>query len=229
MAVVSNSEIAPSVRCIELDYRPRFLPGQCVAVALDGCVRYYSIAGAPGADSLSILYDVISDGELTPKLAACVPSDRVLVSEPFGSFVLDTSAPDQLSKPVTCIATGTGVAPFLSMARSLPSDLPQSPGIRLLHGARRVSGLYFGEELHRALGPNYVPCMSVWPGTDGDRRVLDRFHAFNGRLTALLRQEGGDPAGLHFLCGSAAMVVDVRDLLVSLGVPFDNIFSEIYF
>jgi ferredoxin--NADP+ reductase len=33
----------------------------------------------------------------------------------------------------------------------------------------------------------------------------------------------------YYLCGKALMVVEVRDLLISRGIPFENILSEIYF
>lgn len=33
----------------------------------------------------------------------------------------------------------------------------------------------------------------------------------------------------YYLCGSAEMVVDVRNLLIGKGVPFNNIITEIYF
>jgi NAD(P)H-flavin reductase len=38
------------------------------------------------------------------------------------------------------------------------------------------------------------------------------------------------PAGHRYLlCGSARMVVEVRDLLIARGVPFEDIVAEIYF
>lgn len=38
-----------------------------------------------------------------------------------------------------------------------------------------------------------------------------------------------DPALKYYLCGSADMVVEARDILISKGIPFGNIISEIYF
>ncbi len=38
-----------------------------------------------------------------------------------------------------------------------------------------------------------------------------------------------DPGLKYYLCGSAEMVVDTRDILIRKGVPFDQIISEIYF
>jgi ferredoxin--NADP+ reductase len=33
----------------------------------------------------------------------------------------------------------------------------------------------------------------------------------------------------YYLCGSAEMVVDVRDILIAKGIPYEQIFAEIYF
>ncbi len=33
----------------------------------------------------------------------------------------------------------------------------------------------------------------------------------------------------YYICGQAAMAVETRDLLIEKGIPFGNIFTEIYF
>jgi ferredoxin--NADP+ reductase len=33
----------------------------------------------------------------------------------------------------------------------------------------------------------------------------------------------------YYLCGSAEMVVESREILISKGIPFNNIVAEIYF
>ena len=37
------------------------------------------------------------------------------------------------------------------------------------------------------------------------------------------------PCLKYYLCGSAEMVVEIRDILIEKGIPFDRIISEIYF
>ncbi len=51
-----------------------------------------------------------------------------------------------------------------------------------------------------------------------------------GRITNFL--ETTDliiPERKYYLCGSPEMVVEVRDILLNKGVPFENIIAEIYF
>jgi ferredoxin--NADP+ reductase len=37
------------------------------------------------------------------------------------------------------------------------------------------------------------------------------------------------PKVKYFICGQALMVVEIRDLLIQKGIPFENIMAEIYF
>lgn len=214
--VHDNSFLAEGVRYLELGKRTEFLPGQCVTLSRDGVERHYSIASRPGSERLAILYDVLEGGKLSPRLADLMPGDSITVSKPFGSFT------DSGGEAVW-IATGTGIAPFLSMARA---ELTR--GKELLHGARTADRLYFREELLAMLGTGYRGCVSRPETGVGGEAALPP-GAIPGRLTSLLEDGPLRTDIPYYLCGSSQMVVDVRDLLVRRGVPFDKIFSEIYF
>jgi len=45
----------------------------------------------------------------------------------------------------------------------------------------------------------------------------------------LEEQDALNPALKYYICGSADMVVEARDILISKGIPFGSIISEIYF
>lgn len=208
--VSANREIAPGVYALRFPREFDFLPGQVVAVRLERHIppRYYSIASGVGDSEIELLYDVVPDGMLTPALSRCRPGEELLVSEPFGSFV-------DCGKAAWWVATGTGVAPFASMARS-----GACTNRRLLHGARTLEGFYFHDELAAALGPAYVCCCSA------ERAIW----VYPGRLTRWLAEQQRLPAETRYmLCGSAGMVIEVRDLLIAKGVPFGDIIAEIYF
>jgi len=207
------TEIAPGVFLLSVPRTASFLPGQCVALTVSPEIpaRYYSIASGTGENELSVLFDHVPGGALTPQLRSLHPGDTVLLSAPFGEFT------DRAGELAVWIATGTGVAPFLSMARSFSTD-----GKTLIHGARTVDRFYFGDEFSRLLRPRYIRCAS-----------RSRDHGpgiYAGRLTAYLREEGACPPDhRYYLCGSAGMVVDVRDILIERGIAYRNIVSEIYF
>lgn len=188
-----------------------FLPGQVLAVTLDRAIppRLFSICSGSGEPEVSILFNVKHGGLLSPRLAAVKAGDRLLVSEPFGTFTGD-------DKPAWWIAAGTGIAPYRSMLRS-----GLGAGNMLIHGARTADRFHFEAEMKAALGDRYVRCCSQGGGEDG---------VYPGRITQWLRDRLELPAGQrYYLCGSAEMVVEVRDILLGRGIGIDNILAEIYF
>ena len=186
-----------------------FIPGQVIKIAADKthAPRIYSICSGFPENEISILFNIKEEGFLTPKLASFIPGDKILVSKPFGSFL-------GTREPAWWIATGTGIAPFYSMIKS-----GLSINKRLIFGVRKHNQFYFDDELDQALGTNYIRCCSGEPACD----------VFFGRVTGYLSEIEEFPDVTYFLCGSALMVVEVRDLLISRGIPFAKIISEIYF
>lgn len=187
-----------------------FKAGQVVALTTDLKIppRLYSIASGRNEDELRIIFDLIPEGILTSKLSKFKKGDTVYVSDPFGNFICDDS-------PAYWIASGTGIAPFASMFFS-----GLSKNKILIHGGRRLDSFYFGNNFAPALGKNYIRCCSQ-EKADG---------IFEGRLTEYLRDSNNFPTDYkYYLCGSAEMVVETRDVLISKGIPFDKIIAEIYF
>ena len=121
------------------------------------------------------------------------------------------------------IANGTGVAPFVSMAR-----VGLSEGKFLLHGARELADFYFQDELAFIMGERYLRCCSL-PGPRAGFGLGAGLGFHAGRLTAYLESRSWDPAQSYELCGSASMVVDVRELLIAKGIPHSRIVSEVYY
>ncbi len=188
-----------------------FLPGQVLAVTLDRAIqpRLFSICSGSGEPDVSILFNIKQGGLLSPRLATLKAGDRLLVSAPFGTFTGD-------DQPAWWIAAGTGIAPYRSMLRS-----GLGAGNMLIHGARTAGRFYFEAEMKAALGDRYVRCCSQGGSEDG---------VYPGRITQWLRDHRELPARQrYYLCGSAEMVVEVRDILLAKGIEIDNILAEIYF
>lgn len=208
--VVSLRELSPGVFVLRFTRDFDFLPGQHIglSVAPDLPPRRYSVASGVGEDCVEVLFDVVAEGALTPRLAAARPGDPLLVYPPTGAFVDDDAT-------AVWIATGTGVAPFRSMVRS-----GLGSGKILIQGARRADEFHFAAEFVDAGLERYVRCASrdAGPGL------------YPGRLSAWLREEPTLPVDRRYLlCGGALMVVEVRDLLIGRGIPFTGIVSETYF
>jgi len=96
-----------------------FNPGQYATIALETSVgtvkRPYSIASSPHEEYLEFCIDLVKQGELTPKLWALQPGDRLFIRRRMaGAFVLEERS--GLMNHLFC-GTVTGAAPFISMVR----------------------------------------------------------------------------------------------------------------
>lgn len=212
---------------------PNFLPGQYVALGLPGAAprvesskaepeapaadkiikRAYSIGSSPvQKDFLEFYIAVVPDGSLTPRLAALQPGDR-LFSQPkvTGTFTLDGVTGD---RNLVLVATGTGLAPFMSMVRT-PSTWESDRAITVVHGVRYPSDFAYADELEslRAAGRKftYLPIAS---------RAGDEFTGRKGRIQKLFESGELTPnpsTDSVFLCGNPAMTEDMEKHLVERG------------
>lgn len=207
--ITNNEEISPNIHVISFKRNFDFLPGQVVKIGVDTKhpPRIYSICSGNHEDEVRILFNIKDDGFLTPKMASMIPGDKIMVSEAYGSFLGTSDA-------AWWIATGTGIAPFYSMFRS-----GMDVGKKLIHGVAQLNQFYFEDELEWGLGKNYVRCCSRQSSCD----------VVPGRVSLYLSEFDSFPDVKFYLCGKPLMVVEVRDLLIEKGVPYENILAEIYF
>ncbi len=208
--VVNLNEISDGVFVLSYQRKCDFKAGQVVAITVDTNdePRLYSIASGEKEDEVRILFNVVPKGKLTTQLSELTKGQNIFVSEPFGKFTGS-------SEPAYWIAAGTGIAPFASM---FYSNLAINK--TLIHGGRTLDSFYFRKEFEEVFGDQYIRCCSQEKG-DG---------VYEGRLTSYLKSlENLPDSHNYYLCGSAEMVVETRDILIHKGISFDRIIAEIYF
>ena len=209
-----------------------FMAGQYLALGVrveDRVVqRPYSTASDPAhANAHEFLVRHVPGGALTPRLWALPVGSRVRLGPPKGAFTLV----DGDQKAHLLVATGTGLAPFLAMLRTL-ARRPRPPRTILVHGAARTEDLVCGEAIADlaagGLPITYVPTISRpddpanggWPGQFGRAEAV---------LDAVMRSADLPPDGMSaYLCGNPGMVAAAEIALLAHGVAPADIHAERY-
>ena len=191
----------------------------------------YSIASSPHQDFLEFFVKLVDDGHVSRRLFGLQPGQAALAKPPRGEFVLDR---DSGRSHHLMIATVTGVAPFVSIIRTLTLEASRgkAPGIRvaLLHGASHPNEFGYDAEMKRfaARYPwfSYVPVVSCpsenreWQGETGRVETLIESILDSSRWTSR------DTTA--YLCGHPGMIRKGTQILRVLGFHETQIRQEQY-
>ncbi len=206
----------------------RFAPGQFARLGIplaDGTAiwRAYSMASASYNEHLEFFSIVVPGGEFTSRLDRLKPGDGILVEKASYGFL----GTDRFvgGKDLWLLASGTGLAPFLSILHD-PQLWDDYENLILVHSVRQANELAYQEEIH------LLPSHELLSGTRarlGYVPVVTR-EAVAGALPARITQLIGDgrleaAAGSRLdversrlmICGNPQMAADLRDLLTRRG------------
>jgi len=198
----------------------QFKPGQHIDLLLaengSQLRRSYSICSDPG-EPLSIGVKALPEGKVSRFLNTETKSgDVLIVSEPRGSFNLNKDA-----SKLMLIGAGSGITPLFSMLKSAIQD---SIPVTLLFGNRNSSSIMFKNELAELASAKIIHFLS------GEQKEGYEF----GRIdrNAIFNLHEHDPsllmADAYYLCGPEAMVTEVRELLLTLGISKEMIHTELF-
>jgi len=238
--VAQRVDLGPTLWTVRLlvDGDFKFNPGQYATLCVqepDGkrYERPYSIASAPFERELEFFLELVPDGEMTPRLYNLQIGDELLVRKSAkGRFTLDT----QTSRSNhLLVSTVTGVAPFVSFARTLRKQWNegQSSGdhkLFLLNGASRSDEFGYCPELQRVATEvpwlQYVPTVSrpwedsSWLGETGRVDDITRKYADKWGLDA--------SNTVAYLCGNPEMIEHVKGILRRVGFQKEHLREESY-
>lgn len=215
------SKLTHDVRCYFFEWLGEpvdFKPGQFFMIKVPGekvVTRSYSISSPPRPDGFELCVKLVPDGLASGYLDSLSEGDEVEFMAPFGHFVLQ-----EADAPVVMVATGTGLAPFMSMLPVL-FERGFSQPVTLLFGVRHESDLFYMDELRNweAEHPNFKAIATLsrpdedWDGAQG--RVTEHFEAMELA-----------PETHVYICGAGPMVKDVRALATEKGLPKQQIHLE---
>lgn len=216
-----------SFRCTR-DPALRFVAGQFLMIGLmvDGkaLTRAYSMVSPPWDEALEFLSIKVQHGPLTSRLQHITVGDTVLIGrKPVGTLVVENLRP---GRNLWMLATGTGLAPFLSLIRD-PDTYEKFDRVVVAHTVRQVRELAYRDYIlndlpaHELLGEwaseklVYAPAVTREPFPH-QGRITTRIE--NGAAFAQTGLPPLDPAlDRVMMCGSEAFNTDTEALVQRLG------------
>ena len=205
----------------------RFENGQFIMIGLQVAgkplMRAYSIASANYEEHMEFFSIKVQDGPLTSHLQKIKPGDKILASKkPTGTLLIDRLKP---GKHLYLLATGTGLAPFMSVIKD-PEVYQQYDKVILTHGVREVSELAYQDIINELPNNEYFGDMVQGKLLYYPTVTREEFHT-RGRLTQALQSgELAARVGLpqintaddrFMLCGSPSMLKDFCGILDLMG------------
>lgn len=182
--------------------------------------RAYSIASSSTDQVVEFYVTLVHSGQLTPRIWELGIGDKIWMGKKaVGMFTLDDIDGDS---NVIMVATGTGIAPYMSMLRT--NALRRKGKILVMQGASNSWDLGYSSELKLLDsmfdGFEYYPTITEPDnepsGWDGDTRFVQDIW-----VSGLAEKTWGfkpTPENSHiFLCGNPRMVEGMKEVLAKEG------------
>ena len=199
----------------------RFQAGQFVRIALDiageRVPRPFSFVNAPADPVLEFYGVVVPEGPLSPQLARLKAGDSLYVADnPAGWLILAEVPP---ADDLWLVATGTGIAPFLSILRTA-APWERYRRVILVHAVRRASELVYRDRILELQSTRkqfrYVSFVSREAHPESlAGRIPDAIG--DGRLEAAAGAVSPERSQF-MLCGNPQMLKDVAAALAARGL-----------
>jgi ferredoxin--NADP+ reductase len=237
--VVSRQDYAADLWSIRVlpEARLEFKPGQYATLGLEDSVhrlheKPYSIVSSPAEEEIEFFFELVPQGELTPVLHALKKGDTLMMRrQAKGLFTLDEKTGHMQH---FMVSTVTGVAPYVSMARTLAAQIkagrPTDLRFVMLQSASRSWELAYNEEMSSLARTgnwlHYIPTISrpwedpAWKGEVGRAEDV---------LRKYLDQFGLDPSNTTFYgCGHPTMIENSKGILKRRGFTKESMREEVY-
>ncbi len=231
--VVRKRELTPTVFELSFEVEPKieFKAGQFISLIVPGAGphgrdlrRAYSIASSPDVRPLQLCIKRVEGGPGTTFLDRLQVGSHFQAMGPYGDFIAKTPP----ERGMCFVSTGTGIAPFRSMlfSRALTLAAPARPMISLF-GSRDETELLYVDEMNSVHGHRFIAALSR-----ADEAKAKSNNAYRGRVTDYLKTHEKDFPATDwdfYLCGSSAMIEEVKAILTGFGFDKKQIHQEVYY
>ena len=209
----------------------KFTAGQFARIGLmvngELVVRVYSVVSSPFDENLEFFSIVVPDGAFTSNLQHLEIGDELYLDKTAYGYLTLARYQLPLAHDLWLLATGTGLAPFLSMLQDFET-WTKYQHIHLIYSVRSTAELAYVDRIqeiaesfgegHR--GFKFVPIIT----RDPNATLHDRLPVLieNGELEKVVGLSL-NPATSHvMLCGNPQMVEDTKDALKQRGLTMNR-------
>jgi len=184
--------------------------------------RAYSIASPPPrdikhAEYIELIIKHVPGGKMTDHLFSLKEGAHIEAAGPYGRFILR----EPIKEGDIFMATGSGIAPFMSMLRKVFRD-HNPKEFYLFFGVRNMEEIIYADELFQwdRQHENFhlIICLSQpekgWDGEVGyvQDTLTDHIDSFENKQA--------------YLCGIPIMVEQSRQRFIELGMKPENVYQE---
>lgn len=198
--------------------RIAFHAGQYVSVKVNdsGERRSYSIASTPDiTHAVTLCAEIVPGGKGSEYLSSLKPGDTVEILAPLGRFVVDRE--EIADRKLLFVATGSGIAPIVSMIQDLLITSRENRAMRLHWGMRDEQHIFWFDNFQRLSEehPNFVFDQVL-------SRPSEDWSLCTGHVQDCIRRDFAQEDMTNwevYVCGSPRMVEETSQLFMGMGVP----------
>lgn len=209
----------------------KFTAGQFARIGLmvngELVVRAYSVVSSPFDENLEFFSIVVPDGAFTSNLQHLEVDDELYLDKTAYGYLTLARYQLPLAHDLWLLATGTGLAPFLSMLQDFET-WTKYQHIHLIYSVRSTAELAYVDRIQEIAesfgeghtGFKFVPIIT----RDPNATLHDRLPVLieNGELEKVVGLSL-NPATSHvMLCGNPQMVEDTKDALKQRGLSMNR-------
>ena len=209
----------------------KFTAGQFARIGLmvngELVVRAYSVVSSPFDENLEFFSIVVPDGAFTSNLQHLEIGDELYLDKTAYGYLTLARYQLPLAHDLWLLATGTGLAPFLSMLQDFET-WTKYQHIHLVYSVRSIAELAYVDRIQEIAesfgeghtGFKFVPIIT----RDPNATLHDRLPVLieNGELEKVVGLSL-NPATSHvMLCGNPQMVEDTKDALKQRGLTMNR-------
>ncbi len=204
-----------------------YKPGQYISVKVSNQrINLYSIAadeGLPaevaGQNRFGLLIDTKPGGIGSKFFENLKSGDKITYLGPFGTFTFN---PDDNSKNLLLMGTGSGIAPLRSLLDEILKKNQSQASINLYFGLRYPTDIFWNDYFQKLTiqNPNFKYNLVL-------SKPDDSYHGLTGHITNRVINDFPDASGCTaYLAGNKNMIDEATNLLLAAGCPSSRIYSE---